>query len=787
LAALAGVTVVAAVAIAALPAHAADGPGAITGHLVDGVTPIAQASVTLYDTDYNYVTWANTGLDGGFTLSNVPAGSYKVSFSIAGGFTQWVARKASFQDADLVTVAAGETTTVEEAVRPYGGLTGRVTTADGTPAASVRVNASTFDGDGGGGSAVTDADGRYTITYLDAVDYRVSFQRDYHSPVQYAKNATSYRDATPISVSIGAPTTLDQTLLVPSSITGVVTAGGSPVAGVAVYTSGPGDVSGGSGYTDGDGRYEVSEWPGSYKIQFSRPDGLTEYAPRQIDWYAAGRYDVAVGAATVVDEELLATGTITGRLLTADGAAVPYAGVHAHAPLLNQWSSVDFGGRYSLTVFPGSYTLAFDTTHGTQWATGRSSGALADPITVDAGATVVVDEVLNPYGSIEVTAADRKTGAALMSFCANVERLFSGCTDTGTLAVPEVLPGRHVVSAYPPENTPEEFVADAVVAEVASGSATSVRLPVTPGGSVSTVITDAVTGNPVAGACLALALAERPSVGGATGGGFCSDAAGKVRVPLVAPGSYYAFVSVRDGVHGHQWVGRHGGVGTVKKAEVIKVKAGESVTLAPVRLDPAGSISGLVADEATGEPLHYGFVGLNPYNIGAGGPTGFDVQIDHQGRYTMRGLGPYAWSLYFSNPGSSYAGEWSGDTANRDKALGIRVRAGETTRYDTALGAGTLVTGTVYGPTGAEADGGRIAFVSTAGDELDVGSTYMLMRPYVARVKGPVKVKVEYSATVGAQEYEGWVGGTGFADASTLSIPAGGQITYNVTATTPWP
>jgi hypothetical protein len=95
-----------------------------------------------------------------------------------------------------------------------------------------------------------------------------------------------------------------------------------------------------------------------------------------------------------------------------------------------------------------------------------------------------------------------------------------------------------------------------------------------------------------------------------------------------------------------------------------------------------------------------------------------------------------------------------------------------------------VVTGRVFGPSGAEADGARIVFVSTAGDELAVGATYAGLRQYVVRVKGPVRLKVSYWASFGAQEYDGWVGGTSFADASTLSIPRGGEVTYDVTATT---
>jgi hypothetical protein len=48
-------------------------------------------------------------------------------------------------------------------------------------------------------------------------------------------------------------------------------------------------------------------------------------------------------------------------------------------------------------------------------------------------------------------------------------------------------------------------------------------------------------------------------------------------------------------------------------------------------------------------------------------------------------------------------------------------------------------------------------------------------------------VKVSYFAEVGGQLYAGWVGGGSFADATSVSIPASGTLTLDITVTQPFP
>ncbi|RUL94866.1 carboxypeptidase-like regulatory domain-containing protein [Verrucosispora sp. FIM060022] len=219
-------------------------------------------------------------------------------------------------------------------------------------------------------------------------------------------------------------------------------------------------------------------------------------------------------------------------------------------------------------------------------------------------------------------------------------------------------------------------------------------------GEVRTVVRDAVTGAAVR-ACLNLVPADRDpltvvSLGEVQQGrsGGCSDLDGGPVVSTdVAPGRYHLLARPYDSVrYGAQWVGPHGGTGQRERAAIIHVRPGRVVTTPRVRLDPPGTVTGRVTRVADGTPVSAAAVLLLPEiqhpKYGSQG-----VLTDDDGRYTMTGLGPYRWPLYFS--GYGLASQWSGATADRLRATTVRVRAGATVTADTALTAGTVVSGTI--------------------------------------------------------------------------------------------
>src|SRR5262249_48334575 len=80
LAGAAGLVVAARAAAIALPALADDSTGIVTGHFTDGTTPLS-VTVTLQTSDFSFVVSTPTDQTGGYTFTDVPAGTYTVNFA----------------------------------------------------------------------------------------------------------------------------------------------------------------------------------------------------------------------------------------------------------------------------------------------------------------------------------------------------------------------------------------------------------------------------------------------------------------------------------------------------------------------------------------------------------------------------------------------------------------------------------------------------------------------------------------------------------------------------------
>ncbi|MCG5457122.1 carboxypeptidase regulatory-like domain-containing protein [Micromonospora sp. PSH03] len=280
-----------------------------------------------------------------------------------------------------------------------------------------------------------------------------------------------------------------------------------------------------------------------------------------------------------------------------------------------------------------------------------------------------------------------------------------------------------------------------LVGEAAAPAAARTPGSSAPGG-VRTVVRDAATGAPVPRACAALVPVDAAALSAVSIGedqlgryGGCADEQGVLVTGDVAPGRYRLLVSPYDTTaHGLQWVGRRGGTGERERAQVIQVRPGV-VTSAPViRLDPPGTVVGVVTDAATGAPVPRALVMVVPYvphpKYGDHGPT-----TDEEGRYTITGLGPYHWPVQFAAAG--LATVWSGGVGGRQQARPVRVRAQQTATLNQALPAGTPLTGAVRVDellTYAQV----IAFDAATGDlagVADVGDSYALRLLPGQRVK----------------------------------------------------
>ncbi|MEU1237657.1 collagen binding domain-containing protein [Micromonospora aurantiaca (nom. illeg.)] len=441
---------------------------------------------------------------------------------------------------------------------------------------------------------------------------------------------------------------------------------------------------------------------------------------------------------------------------------------------------LDESGQLSVEVPAGDYKIAVTPVYSDgqddevlrQWVPGRTSWAQAGTVRVSAGDTTEVSErLLAPSGST-LRARDAVTGAAVDGLCVFLDPRRNPCGDT-RVTVPPLIPGPQEVWVYTRDDT--HLPRYATVNVLADGSGTAVVV-LTPAANVVSRVVDAATGAPVAGACVTPAPAgtgELPD----NPGRYCSDASGNVRVGLVAAGSWNLFARPAGGsAYGAQWVGATGGTGDAKQARVVTLRAGQTVTVPPIRLDRAGVVTGTVTSAATGRPATSGAVTLAPES---GSFLDWGVKLDAQGRYRIDWLGPYAWPLLFTT--ADNAAQWSGGFALRGKAVPVTVRAGATTVYNLAVRRGVLVTGRLVDPEGRPVVAELT--VRNARTREVIGYTLDLDRDgeYALRVLGPQPVTVAWLWTPPYVLYAGWYDGAARpADATEVTLPGTGTLRLDV-------
>ena len=197
-------------------------PGIITGIVTDSSSkPVPGAAVVFTPSGGGSVQTATTDINGSYTLSNVPPGTYTGTASLSGATAT----------SGAVTVTSGQTLTVNFQLVPgNGNATGRVVDNSGNP-----ISGATVFFNGGGlttpATATTGTNGVYTFApgSLPAGSYQVS------------ATAPTFGASTPILevITSAATTTVPDIVLNPvqnGTLGGLVTTSGSttPLAGVTI-------------------------------------------------------------------------------------------------------------------------------------------------------------------------------------------------------------------------------------------------------------------------------------------------------------------------------------------------------------------------------------------------------------------------------------------------------------------------------------------------------------------------------------------------------------------------
>ncbi len=411
---------------------------------------------------------ATTDLNGQYALTGLPAGTYQVS---AGG--------DSFVEAvntGVVVAAGGVVENCDLALAPGGTISGTVT-GPGGPVAGALVGAAGADGVTSA-TATTAADGAYTITGLPAEAYSVSATADglFGTP-----------DAGVNVTTAGSTGGVDLTMAQGGSLSGQLQSSvdGSPAADVDLSLQNGATTE--SAETDASGDFSVTDLPpGVYTITTVSTDFMT----------ATATATVAAGATASVTITVGPIGQVSGTVTSSAGLAVAGVTVSATGGANFETSAVtDSSGAYMLTgLDAGTYqvTVGDEGTPGlvgTQVTLNPTNTAVTANLSLDVAGTIS-GTVFEANGSTPLSGAEVELSQA------GVGLLGSTSDDQGNYSFVIVAPGTYQVEAlaqglaYPP-----------LTGLVVTGGAALTGQDFQPGAQqVDGVVTDAATGQPIAGA-----------------------------------------------------------------------------------------------------------------------------------------------------------------------------------------------------------------------------------------------------------------------------------------------
>lgn len=240
--------------------------------------------VQAYTTAGVIVASTTTESDGGYVLSSLPAGTYKLSFGQDTRYAvEWFGGKPTLAAADTITVAANQSVTGMNIARHRGASLAGTVVDSSSPARPMQyefVVANNRDGSIAGYD-YTDQHGNYLVTGLAAGSYKLS----YYSSTRYQglsslapqwwPGKTSLATATAITLTAGqAVTGKNATLSSGASISGTVSnVQGEKLDGITVpiwQQTGSTYTQVGATRTDGSGNYSMPGLaPGTYKVGFT--------------------------------------------------------------------------------------------------------------------------------------------------------------------------------------------------------------------------------------------------------------------------------------------------------------------------------------------------------------------------------------------------------------------------------------------------------------------------------------------------------------------------------------
>jgi parallel beta-helix repeat protein len=542
----------------------------ITGTVTDRAsgTGLSSAYVLAYNaTTGSAISSGYTDSLGGYTITGLATGSYKIRFTASGYAEQWSGGTASLTTATSVAATAPDmTSNINMGLTKGAVITGTVTDKD-TGAAIPWLDITAYDAVTGSSVsyANTDSSGVYRISGLASGNYKLKFQSYSNSGylVQWYGNKNRMSAATPTDVV--APNTvsgINAAMEKGAAITGTVTDKdtGDAIYGVSVYAYDAATTSwAGSGYTDSYGNYSIHELAtGNYKLSFSATGYVAQWSGATADQASASAVaatapNTAAAANMVLGKAGSISGAITDRKT---GAGLAGVKLYLYDHSTGNWAGfgqTDSYGKYSISgLASGSYRLNIDPASGSGylagWYGGQESYLCTVTVAVTAPhATTGIDADLVMGGSISGRVTDTAAGLGIAEASITLTNINTQRSIYPSNTIVDSS-GAYTVSGIPSGDYSLMFGAPgyinttspATVTVSAPAAISGVDTSLTPGGGISGRITDSATGEGI----LEVAIEAVNASSGTWFSAFTNDN-GDYTITGLPDGSYALYVDGR--------------------------------------------------------------------------------------------------------------------------------------------------------------------------------------------------------------------------------------------------
>jgi hypothetical protein len=396
-------------------AESSPGFGTITGHITTASGgPGDNTLIILVDAASGIGQGESvTDFDGFYEIDNVSAGTYKLYYN-TNGQIQWAHQKLTFSDADTVSVAADQTTVVDEILLGAGAIA--VSATDATTGQPVGHLCALAEGPTSAPEVCITDPGVLTVPDLGTGDYRLTVRSS------DGLHAGQVLDAVHVEMGLTTPVPLRLTPTGAVAVAVTNAATGAPVRNACVTALRPGFNGPGPDYcpllTGDDGRVTVGQLSaGTYNL-FVLP-GNSDLGMQWVGWHggtgdqsAAVPVQVTAGQVSAAPTVRLdAAGSITGTIVDANGQPIRFG--NATASVLPTGlptsfvgrANTDDQGRYTIQGlgpyrWPVQYLGPWYGTQAWQWSGGTANRYESHRVTVAAGQVTTANFRTVPGGSL---------------------------------------------------------------------------------------------------------------------------------------------------------------------------------------------------------------------------------------------------------------------------------------------------------------------------------------------------------------------------------------------------